>query len=445
MYILSNFAINTYIVKRYKLLFAILFLVNGVTRAQIITTYAGNGGTGVMIEGASATSTCTALPGMGSFDAAGNYYTQNGSGRIRKITPTGIITTVAGGGTIPGGGDGGPATAAGLNCQGMHVDSAGNIYIADYYNNKVRKVDAATGIINTIAGTGFSGSSGNGGPATAAAIASWDVITDNAGNVYVTDNAAGTVRKIDAVTGIISDFSTINGWMCFDAGYNYLYIGGATRIYRKNMSTGVIDTIAGTGIALYNGDGIPATAANFKASDIALDPDGNIYIAEEFNDRVRMIDATGIIHTVAGTGASTYNGDNIAATAATIFNPEGLAFDKCGNLYIADDGNHRIRKITFDTSCGLGEDTSNHHVDVVNVNGSKAISVYPNPVWNELCVDGGYAGSYAITNITGYAVLQGAIAAGKNTIPMGQLPAGIYFIALTGADGERKVVKIVKE
>ncbi len=416
--------------------------VCGVSYAQTITTFAGNGSSGgLTTEGAPATSTATTLPANGAFDAAGNYYCMTGPGHVRKISPTGIITTVAGGGTVTGGGDNGPATAAGLNCSGIHVDSAGNIYIADYYNFKVRKVDVATGIIHTIAGTGSSGSTGNGGPATAANMAPVDVITDDTGNVYIADN--NTVRKISIATGIITQFCPTNGWFCFDKNYHYLYMGGLTRLFRQNMSTGVLDTIAGTGIAAYNGDGIPATAANFRTYAVAIDLAGNIYLADDANDRVRMIDAAGIIHTVAGTGASTYNGDNIAATAATLWNPEGLAFDKCGNLYIADDGNNRVRKIAFNPSCSPNDTPS--HVGVENTNSKAPIVIYPNPVWHELCVEAGYAGSYIIANITGYAMLQGTVVAGKNTIPMGQLPAGIYFIALTGADGERKVVKVVKE
>lgn len=416
-------------------IFCTAVCLNG--NAQTITTYAGNGLTGTSLEGVPATSTTAILPGAGVFDAAGNYYFASAQTRIKRVTPAGIVTTVAGGGTTLG--DNGPATAAALHFQGMHVDSIGNIYIADYYNFRLRKVDAATAIITTIGGTGSSGSTGNGGPSTAANMAPVDVITDGVGNVYVTDN--GTVRKIDATTGIINYVATMIGGLCFPENYSHLYVAGL-KIWRINMTTMAIDTIAGTGMATYNGDGMPATATNFRTYDMAISPAGLIYIGDYVNDRIRMIDAAGVMHNIAGTGVEGYNGDNIAATAAQIYNPQGLAFDRCGNLYIGDDANHRVRKIDFNPGC---TDTPSH-VGVVNANGSRAISVYPNPVWVELSVDGlTETAQYKLYDLTGRQVMNGTLQPGSNKLNLQQLVQGIYTLQVLDAGGVREVWKVLKE
>jgi hypothetical protein len=332
--------------------FCYLLVLTTDMRSQVITTYAGNGSVGSMLENVPATSTNIGLPGAGSFDAAGNYYFATGQSRVKKVTPLEIMSTVAGNGTIGFSDDNGPATAAQIHCAGMHVDSIGNIYIADYYNFRVRKVDVGTGIIHTIAGLGVSGApTGNGGPATAAITTPQDVTTDDSGNVYISDGyyVNPTIRKID-LAGNISFVANGGGYISFDIGCHHLYMALGTHILRLTMSSGMVDTIAGTGLGAYNGDEIPATAANFGSFDVVSDNAGNIYIADYVNDRIRKIDHLGIIHTIAGTGIEGYNGDNIPATDAQLWNPEGIAFDKCGNLYIADDNNKRIRKVTFNTS-----------------------------------------------------------------------------------------------
>lgn len=587
-----------------------LLLFSDGLYAQIITTYAGNGATGGGLSGVPATTTPAWLPASGGFDAAGNYYFMCAQNYIKKITPAGIVTTVAGSSTTTSGGDNGPATAAGLHCAGSHVDSVGNIYIADFYNFRIRTVDVATGIIHTIAGTGVMGSTGDGGPATDATVAPADVITDDTGNIYIYDNAR--IRKISITTGIISAFSPLAGGLCFDQHYNYLYVS-KLKVWRINMHTMAVDTIAGTGVAAYNGDGIPATSANFKTYDIAISPDGLIYIGDYINDRIRKIDASGIIHTVvSSTGIAGYSGDNGPATAAQIYNPEGLAFDRCGNLYIADDNNNRVRKVWFagmaasptvtatatpnDTVCtgtavtltaavtgadstvsykwyvngtavtgatnatysytptngdtisckvqalvdcngafsitsntihlvtvsaatptititglstaapgatvtitatvagtggsylihwmnhgsifattavplvtyikGTGTDTitarivpagtcydsvtsAQHvvtadHTGVASLGGS-VINIYPTPVTDAIHVDGLLSdASYNLLGLTGTMLQHGLLQQGSNTIPLSQLPAGMYLLQLTGEDGRRSTCKIIK-
>ena len=227
---------------------------------------------------------------------------------------TGIITTVVGiGGTGGFGGDGNLATAAQLfNPIGLTFDSADNLYIADRDNQRIRKVNVFTGVITTVAGNGTQGLVGNGGPATSAQLnRPVDVIVDRAGNLYIAEEFSYSIRKVDAVTGIIS-------------------------------------VVAGTGTLGYSGDGGPATAAQMGgAFHLALDSAGNLYFADPSNQRIRRVDAaTGIITTLAGTGRAEYNGDGTLATAASLKTPSGVALDGTNRLYIADYDNFRIRRVT---------------------------------------------------------------------------------------------------
>jgi hypothetical protein len=282
----------------------------------IITTIAGTGTGGYNGDGILATAAQINIPSALAFDGSGDlYFTDRSNGRIRKITTsTGIISTVAGTGTAGYNGDGILATAAQLNGPNeVSFDASGNLYIADWFNNRVRKIDKGTGIISTIAGTGTAGYNGDGIAATAAQInGPCGIIFDNAGNTYIAEYGGARVRKI-------------------------------------SISTGNITTIAGTGTFGYNGDGILATTAQLSGcAYIKFDYLENMYIGEGSNQRVREIfKSTGIINTIAGTGTSGYNGDGIPATTAQLNYPFYILFDqpKC-SMYIADYYNNRIRKVT---------------------------------------------------------------------------------------------------
>ncbi|MEI8204074.1 MAG: T9SS type A sorting domain-containing protein [Bacteroidota bacterium] len=270
-------------------------------------------------DGGLATSAYMAYPFGVALDTAGNIYiADNLNNVIRKVTvSTGIITTVAGDGTIfqmpwPFCGDGGQATDAQLNDPwGVAVDKAGNIYIADRGNNVIRKVTASTGIISTVAGNGTAGYTGNNGLATAASLNGPDGITlDSAGNMYISDQYNNVIRKV-------------------------------------TKSTGIITTIAGNGTAGFSGDNGLATSAqlNDPSLGIAFDAAGNFYIADDGNSRIRKVTvATGIITTVAGNGTFGYSGDNGPATSAALNGPEGVGVDALGNIYITDE-NNVIRKV----------------------------------------------------------------------------------------------------
>jgi hypothetical protein len=292
----------------------------------------------------------------------------------------GTITTVAGIGKIGFSGNGGLATAAQLwDPACVALDTAANLYIGDLANYDVRKVAAATGIITTYAGTQVAGYSGDKGPANAAQMyGPTACATDSSGNLYLADVANNAIREVNINTGIIStvagngvDAGTPMGTFSGDggpallAGINHpngVAVDGAGNLYiadtgnqriRMVSATGVIATIAGTGLAGYSGDGGPATKADlYNPEGLAVDSSGNIYIAEQANNVIRKVTAsTGIISTIAGEANSEggFSGDGGLAIRAIFNAPTDVALDSAGNVYVTDWGNERVRKITVST------------------------------------------------------------------------------------------------
>ena len=279
-----------------------------------ITTLAGNGEPGYSGDGGPATLARLDHPEGVAADGAGNVYVADSENhRVRKIDTTGIITTFVGTGVRGDQGDGGPAAEAGLSFPaGVAVDGEGSVYVADRWNHRVRKIDRG-GTITTLVGRGFQGYVGNGGPAAEAALANpMGVAVDSEGNVYVADTWNHRVRRID--------------------------------------DTGVITTLAGSGQDGDGGDGRKASIASLGyPAAVAADPEGNLYVSSysfvTANRRVRMIDQEGLIEAFAGTGGVGYGGDRGPAVDAWLAYPMGVAADVEGNIYVADAHNARVRVV----------------------------------------------------------------------------------------------------
>ena len=343
----------------------------GGSAGGTITTIAGtntakNPFGGFSGDGGPATSALLDYPSAVAVDAKGNVYIADSANqRVRKVSPSGTITTIAGSGQCCPVGDGGPATSAGLyKPRGVAVDRQGNLYIADPEVNRVRKVSPA-GTITTFAGGDMPGFSGDGGPATSARLSDpWGVATDGRGNVYIGDTGNQRVRKVspsgtittiagNGKSGYSGDGSRATSARMFsphgvavDAkGDVYIADNGNFRV-RKVSPSGTITTIAGNGRSGYSGDGGRATSARlFPPSGVAVDAKGDVYIAES-TDHLRAVSPSGTITTIAGSGRSGYSGDGGPPTKAELWDARGVAVDGKGRVYIADAGSERVRKVT---------------------------------------------------------------------------------------------------
>jgi len=350
--------------------------VRKVSTAGIVTTVAGNGSTNSAGDGGPAVDAGLNAPSSIAFDVAGNLYiAETGGNRIRKVSPAGTITTLAGTGTFGYSGDGGPATAASLQSPyGVAVDANGNVFIAELDGHRIRKVTPA-GTISTVAGDGVDGYGGDGGPATAAQLNNpMGVAIDAAGDLLIADSDNYRLRKVHSdgtiVTAVgdgrnegawnagLGGFSGDGGpateaqlWsprgIATDAAGNLFIADELNHRVRKVAPTGIISTLAGTGVPGFSGDGGPATAAQLNAPiGVAVDGSGNVYIADDFNARVRVVRPDGRIQTFAGRGCCGYEGDGGPATEALLFRPRHLAVDSSGNVFIGDSGLSNVRKVT---------------------------------------------------------------------------------------------------
>lgn len=340
------------------------FGIRRVSTDGTITNMIGNLRPGIAADGRTAIKAQQVDPSWLVVDSSGNVYSPGVAQDVRRISPAGMVSTVAGGGTRGYAGDGGPATSAQLSRPyGLALDRNGNLYIADPWNANIRKV-SPSGTITTIAGNGDRGSSGDGGPATKAAVTPSFLAIDAHGTIYVV--ADRSLRKI-ATNGTIS---TVVGDAPADSKANapavgsHLYAPGDlavdsdSNIYlaenhelrvRKFYQPGPITTVAGNGTCCESGDGGQATAAQLGPYiRLALDTKGNLYILQSESHRIRRVSREGTITTIAGTGSPGYSGDGGPATSAKLNYPRGIALDAGGNLYIADSINQRIRKVGID-------------------------------------------------------------------------------------------------
>ena len=366
-----------------QILLTLLFMcVSANAQLSRVSTIAGSGVEG-FAQNVQATDAPLVRPRSVFVDTIGNvFFADSGLDRIMRIAVSGVLTTVVGDGFPDFSGDGLPATRASVNNpRGVFVDTDGSIYFADTNNHRVRKVDGETGLVSTIAGDGEPQYLDDGYAASSSPINSpSDVFLDRDGNVFIADSGNNRVRRVDANTGIITTVAggydegfAGDGGPATDArldnpvsvvvdvaGRIYICDAGNLRVRRVEMD-GTIHTIAGSAVRSpgisgivpgYSGDGGPATLAEFDLmKDIFVDSGGNLYITDENNNRIRRVDPNGIITTVVGDGfvapegGGRFNGDFLPATETSLNDPKGVFIDRNGDLYIADEDNHRIRKV----------------------------------------------------------------------------------------------------
>jgi sugar lactone lactonase YvrE len=357
----------------YILVFLFTFLALK-SHAQCIFTVAGNGYMassgygGYSGDGGPATAAEMYFATGIALDPLGNIYISDQQNCIiRKVTKsTGIITTIAGHPGIQGsGGDGGPATASYLNWpSGLAFDKSGNLYVADQQNYEIREI-STLGIITTIAGTGVGGINASNGPATSVQLYNPTCVTvDGSGNLFIADAGNNVIRKvsggnmtvvagngnagyIDSVSPILGELNNPTGVALDASGNLYIADKGNNRI-RKVVLGVLISTVAGNGTAGYTGDGNAASGAELYAPiGITIDQaTGNLYIADENNNRIRKVSTSGIINTIAGNNSTaTYYGDGGPATAAGLSLPWAVAIDPAGNIFIPDNYNNVVREI----------------------------------------------------------------------------------------------------
>ena len=337
----------------------------GSSSGSVIATIAGNGFQSFSGDGSPATAAQLSQPDGIAVDASGDVFIADGANCVvREVNASsGRITTIAGNGTGGYSGDGSQATAAELNYPaGLALNGAGDLFIADFNNNVIREVNLVSGVITTVAGDGTAGYSGDRGQATAAELYLPNgVAVDNHGNLFIADYGNNTIRAVNLASGIITtvagtgvagysgdggqatsaQLSTPGAVIADNRGDLFVADSGNNAIREINLASGVITTIAGAGTAGYSGDGGQATAATLKFPvDLILSTAGDLFIADTNNSAIRAVNlASGAITTVAGNGVQDFSGDGGQATAASLNCPQGVALDGSGHLFIADDGN----------------------------------------------------------------------------------------------------------
>lgn len=353
-----------------------------VVAAGTIGTYAGTASTsGFAGDGGQAASAqLNGVVGM-ALDASGNFYIADFNNyRVRKINPSNVISSIAGGSVVTFSGDGGPATQAALGTPyGVAVDGSGNVYFSDYENFRVRKI-ASNGTITTFAGNGTPGYSGDNGPAIQAQLYPRGLAFDASGNLYIADYLNNVVRKVSA-NGTITTYAGNRGLgggysgdggkataaqlnmpaaLAFDPSGNLFIADWSNFVIRRVTSFGLISTVAGNNVRGYSGDGGAGTSAMLDyVNGLATDVSGNLYISDWANFRIRKLTTGGIIFSVAGNGDEGYSGDNVAALNSSLGYANGIVVDALGNIYFSDSLSSRIRKIdgggTITTIAGEGD------------------------------------------------------------------------------------------
>lgn len=510
--------------KKYIILLVSLIVTSVSADAQfIVSRIAGTGVSGFSGDGGPATDAQVRSTQGICRDAVGNIYIGDvGNKRVRKIDTFGNITTVAGNGTSGFSGDGAPATAASLNFYGVSCDPAGNLLIGDWNNHRVRRVDAVTGIITTVAGNGTSATTGDGGPATAAGIKRpIDAVYDAAHNIIISEYSGGRIRKVDGATGIITTIAgggsgsadgvpatsvSLGSPVQIVIAMGNIYIAFQSGYVKRITPDGLIYRVAGGGTGM--GSGIPATAASLSGPEgVAADCHGNIYIADNDHNRIKMVDPLGTLTIIGGGGTIVPTAAGVPALSANFHN-QLLTFGRDGGLYITNDAASMMWKMWDvaetcpddttviggggtgipDTSgggvgggAGGGPDTTgggsgggfdstdgggagggggdtvhtgggvntNIHVGdahTLGVNGqfqNEELRIYPNPANDMLYIHGNGNARVIITSADGRIVLDKR---NKREVSISHFAAGTYIVTVYDENGRKlKVEHILKE
>ncbi len=423
-----------------KILLTITLLANALlNQAQVVTTFAGSGATGS--TDATGIAASFNLPYGVCTDASGNVYVADGgNNKIRKITPAGVVSTFAGSGTA--GSTDATGIAASFNSpRGVCTDATGNVYVADELNHKIRKITPA-GVVSTFAGSGTAGSADATGIA-ASFYYPCGVCTDATGNVYVADYSNHKIRKITPAgvvstfagsgtagstdaTGIAASFYAPIG-VCTDAAGNVYVADANNSKIRKITPAGVVSTFAGSGAnGSTDATGI-AASFNFPYG-VCTDATGNVYVADYSNHKIRKITPAGLVSTFAGSGVV---GSTDATGIAASFNlPYGVCTDASGNVYVAEEGNHKIRKIDILS-------TTITEKGVMN----SVMHVYPNPSTSALTIQT----NEIIESVSIYNSLGSLIQTeSKTSFSVEKLSVGIYTLQIKTIKGIG-VVRFIKE
>ena len=426
--------------KRTLLLVLSLFVSTAIM-AQVIITVAGTGIAGYSGDGGPATTARISNPWAVFKDLKGNLYIADEfNWRIRKVTPDGIISTFCGSGTFGYTGDSGLAIYAEIGRPFDFVmDLAGNFYFSDVANSCIRKIDTS-GVITTIAGTGVAGFNGDGALAVNAQLhGPAGIAFDKKGNLYIDDLLNYRIRKIDTggiintiagtgIAGFSPDGSKADTSMLYSRinmkidKYGNLYFEDNYRIRRLDTS-GILTTVAGNGIPGYSGDSILAIEAEIGPSAIASDNSGNLFFADDNSNTIRKV-ADGIITTIAGnaTLGSGYGGDGGDPLLAKLYGPSGIDIDTAGNIYIGDAGNNRVREITLDSPSKVNSVVGSiAHLSITpNPNQGSFIVQLSAPITEKITI--------RITDVLGVLVQETKSVTNATININTSLPPGIYFI-----------------
>ena len=444
---------NTTIFRTVFTSFLMMYFVSNLNAQGIIRTIAGTGVGGSSGDGFPAIFAELSSPSGVAVDHAGNIYiADRGNSKIRQIQAvTGIMYTIAG--TTWGySGMGGPApTAQIMMPNAIFVDASNNYYFTDWYNDAAFRVDGATNIFTNYCGHHTQGYGGDGGDASIATMEIPNGIwKDNVtGHVYIVDAGSNHLRKVDAATHIVStiaggaygysgdggplalaQFSGISG-VCVDHHGNMFISDGGNNCIRKVETSGIVHTIAGTGVAGYSGDGGSGQTAQFNSPGaLFINNAGYLFICDIGNNVVRVLNTNlDMIYTLAGTGTMGFSGDLGPATAAQLAQPTGVWQDNTGSIYIADNGNQRIRMVT-----GAGYKTS---PNLSNEIAATHFNMYPNPTTGNFTLETSTSVSNTtieVYNIFGIKVLNQNMSGQTASINLNQ-PAGIYTVMISSENG----------